>query len=122
MTTLYERLGGEAAVGKAVEMFYQRLLEDDRVSGFFKGLNMERQIEKQKNFLTLAFGGPHNYEGRSLGEAHAHLVKRGLNDTHVDAVIENLGAVLMELGVEDSAIAEVAAIANGVRDEVLGRR
>ena len=121
MTTLYERLGGEDAVGKAVELFYERLLNDERVNGFFLGLNMERQIEKQKNFLTLAFGGPQNYTGRSLREAHAHLVRRGLNDSHVDAVIENLGAVLADLGVDESAIAEVGEIANGVRDEVLGR-
>ena len=35
MSTLYERLGGEAAVDKAVDLFYERVLKDDRINGFF---------------------------------------------------------------------------------------
>jgi hemoglobin len=52
---------------------------------------------------------------------HAHLVKQGLNDSHVDAVIENLAATLKELGVSDAEIAEVGALANSVRNDVLNR-
>ena len=56
-----------------------------------------------------------------MREGHAHLVVRGLNDSHVDAVIENLAATLKELGVSDSDIADVGKLANSVRDDVLGR-
>ena len=52
---------------------------------------------------------------------HAHLVARGLNDTHFDAVVENLAATLAELGVGAAEIAEVAKIAESVRNDVLGR-
>ena len=52
---------------------------------------------------------------------HAHLVARGLNDSHVDAVIEDLAATLRELGVGEDRIAQVAVIANSVRDDVLNR-
>jgi hemoglobin len=45
----------------------------------------------------------------------------GLNDSHVDVVIELLGETLTELGVPQEKIAQVAAIANSVRDEVLDR-
>jgi len=48
-------------------------------------------------------------------------VARGLNDSHVDAIIELLGATLKELGVADSDIEEIAGIANSVRDDVLNR-
>jgi hemoglobin len=56
-----------------------------------------------------------------MREGHKHLIARGLNDSHVDAVIELLGATLKELGVPDQDIAEVAALANSARDDVLDR-
>ncbi len=105
----------------AVDIFYAKVLADDRIRHFFDGVNMVRQAQKQKAFLTMAFGGPNNYTGESMRRAHAKLVERGLNDSHMDAVLEHLSATLRELGVPAKDIAEVAAIANSVRDDVLGR-
>jgi len=119
--TLYEKLGGEAAVSAAVDIFYRKVLTDDRVNGFFDDVDMDGQIAKQKAFLTMVFGGPNNYTGKNMREAHAPLVEKGLSDLHVDVVIEHLGATLKELGVADEDIAEVASIANSVRDDVLNR-
>lgn len=121
MSDLYERLGGQPAVDSAVEIFYRKVLGDDRISEFFDGVDMEQQINKQKGFLTMVFGGPNHYTGKDMREGHKHLVARGLNDSHVDAVIELLGQTLQELGVGDADIQEVAAIANSVRDDVLNR-
>ena len=47
MPTLYERLGGEPAVSQAVEIFYRKVLSDDRISHFFDDVDMDRQIAKQ---------------------------------------------------------------------------
>ena len=69
----------------------------------------------------MVFGGPHNYTGKDMREGHKHLVARGLNDSHVDTIIELLGATLKELGVGDEDIAEVAGIAESVRDDILNR-
>ncbi|MDO9161913.1 MAG: group 1 truncated hemoglobin [Methylococcaceae bacterium] len=119
--SLYEQLGGEAAVNAAVDIFYRKVLSDDRISAFFEDVDMEKQAAKQKAFLTMAFGGPHNYTGLDMRKGHAHLVARGLNDSHVDAVIEDLGATLRELGVKEELIAQVAAIAESTRNDVLDR-
>lgn len=119
--SLFEQLGGSAAVDAAVDIFYRKVLADDRINRFFDGVDMDKQAAKQKAFLTMAFGGPHNYTGLDMRKGHAHLVERGLNDSHVDAVIENLGATLKELGVNDELISQVAAIAETTRDDVLGR-
>ncbi len=121
VASLYERLGGASAVDAAVDIFYRKMLADDRVSGYFDGTDMDRQIAKQKAFLTMAFGGPNKYTGKDMREGHKHLVARGLNSTHVDVVIEHLGTTLKELGVSAADIAEVAAIAEGARNDVLGR-
>ncbi|MGE3334129.1 MAG: group 1 truncated hemoglobin [Rhodospirillaceae bacterium] len=119
--SLFDRLGGAPAVNAAVDIFYRKVLSDDRVAHFFDNVDMDRQIAKQKGFLTMAFGGPNNYTGLDMRKGHKHLVARGLNDGHVDAIIELLGATLKELGVADSDIAEVAKIANSVRNDVLDR-
>ena len=121
MLSLYDELGGAPAVEAAVDIFYRKVLADDRISHFFDGVDMERQAAKQKGFLTMVFGGPNNYTGKDMRTGHAHLVARGLNDSHVDAVIEDLAATLRELGVGEDRIAQVAVIANSVRDDVLNR-
>ncbi|MCG8668244.1 MAG: group 1 truncated hemoglobin [Pseudomonadales bacterium] len=122
MSSLYEQLGGEAAIDAAVDKFYEKVLADDRIKHFFDGVDMEKQHRMQKGFLTFAFGGPNNYSGRGMAAAHRKLVEeKGLNDTHFDAVVENLGATLKELGVSDELIGEAAAVAETVRDATLGR-
>lgn len=120
MASLFERLG-EETIDTAVLMFYRKMLIDKRVSGFFDNSDMEAQIAKQKRFLTMIFGGPNNYTGKNMRDAHAPLVAKGLNGTHVDIVIEHLSETLKELGVSDSDIAEVAAVANRFRKDILGQ-
>ena len=119
--SLYQNLGGEAAVNAAVDIFYRKVLSDDRISHFFEDVDMDKQAAKQKAFLTMAFGGPQNYTGVDMRRGHAHLVQRGLNDTHFDAVMENLAGTLRELGVAEELINQVAAIAQSTRNDVLSR-
>jgi hemoglobin len=119
--SIYERLGGEAAVNAAVDIFYRKVLRDDRIKRFFDNTDMTKQAAKQKAFLTMAFGGPHKYTGEDMRRGHAHLVMQGLNDSHFDAVMEHLGATLTELKVPGNLIAQCATIAESTRKDVLGR-
>jgi len=119
--TLFDQLGGEAAVNAAVDIFYRKVLADYRINRFFENVDMEKQAAKQKAFLTMAFGGPHNYTGEDMRKGHAHLVQMGLDDSHFDAVMEHLGATLTELNVPQDLIDQVAAIAESTRNDVLGR-
>ncbi|HBA66071.1 MAG: group 1 truncated hemoglobin [Gammaproteobacteria bacterium HGW-Gammaproteobacteria-10] len=119
--SLFEQIGGEAAVNAAVDIFYRKVLADHRINRFFDNVDMEQQAAKQKAFLTMAFGGPNNYTGTDMRNAHARLVKMGLDDSHFDAVMEHLGGTLKELNVPDNLIAQVASIAESTRNDVLGR-
>ncbi|MDZ4774169.1 MAG: group 1 truncated hemoglobin [Planctomycetota bacterium] len=120
-STLYQRLGGAAAMEKAVDRFYRRMLKDPRVARFFEGVDMQQQAAKQRGFLTMVTGGPHAYTGKDMRDGHAHLLAKGLDDSHVDVVIEHLGAILLELGASPADITQVAELANSVRDDVLSR-
>ena len=104
-----------------MDIFYRKVLKDDRIKRFFDDVDMEKQAAKQKAFLTMAFGGPNNYTGLDMRKGHEHLVKRGLNDTHFDAVVEDLAATLKELNVSENLISQVAALCETTRNDVLGR-
>ncbi|WP_347988257.1 group 1 truncated hemoglobin [Methylomonas sp. AM2-LC] len=119
--SLYERIGGEAAVNAAVDIFYDKVLDDYRINRFFGKSDMAKQAAHLKAFMTVAFGGPNEYTGRSLRDAHARLVDLGLNDSHFDAVMEHLGATLQELNVPAELIGEAAGLVESVRSEVLGK-
>ena len=90
--SLYDKIGGAAAVDAAVDVFYRKVLSDYRINRFFDDIDMEEQAVKQKAFFTMAFGGPNNYTGEDMRKAHARLVKMGLNNDHFNVVMEHLGA------------------------------
>lgn len=94
--SIYEQIGGEPAVNAAVEIFYKKVLSDGRISHFFDSVDMLGQIQKQKAFLTMVFGGPNTYTGKDMREAHKHM---NLTEEHFGAVAENLIATLSELEV-----------------------
>ena len=53
MSTVYEQIGGAKAMDAAVDLFYRKVLADERISHFFEDVDMERQAAKQKAFLTM---------------------------------------------------------------------
>lgn len=120
--SLYERIGGEASVMAAVDLFYRKVLADPLTRPFFEGLDMPAQVQKQISFMAWALGGPTEYRGRDLRTAHARLVKdKGLGDAHFDAVAGHLKSTLEELGVEAALVHEVLATVAATRREVLDR-
>jgi hemoglobin len=65
MSSIYHELGGADAVEKAVDIFYRKMLSDPRVASYFDSVDMDRQRAKQKAFLTMVFGGPNHYTGKT---------------------------------------------------------
>lgn len=118
--SLYHKLGGKAAIDAAVESFYVKVLADDRIKHFFDDINMTAQRRKQKAFLSAAFGGPQPWTGKDMRKAHENLP--GLNETHFNAVAENLQKTLEELKVPKELIDQVMTIAASTKDDVLNRK
>jgi hemoglobin len=121
MGTLFERLGGEAAVEAAVVRFYEKVMEDPSLAPFFDKLDMDAQIKKQIAFMTMAFGGPNKYTARDLRTAHAPLVARGLGAAHFDAIATHLRETLGELGIDSGTVQEVLAVVDTTRGDVLNQ-
>lgn len=118
--SIYHQIGGKASMEAAIEIFYKKVLADDRINHFFKDTNMTKQKQKQKAFLSAAFGSPVKWTGLDMRTAHADLP--GLNDTHFNAVAGHLQATLEELKVKKELIAQIMAAAGSLRDDVLNRK
>ena len=120
VSSLYHKLGGKAAIEAAVEAFYVKVLADARIKHYFEDINMNKQRRKQKEFLSAALGGPVPWTGKDLRKAHENLP--GLNDTHFNAVAENLKSTLEDLKVKKELVDEVLALVGTTRDAVLNRK
>lgn len=118
--SIYHQIGGKPAMDAAIERFYTKVLADVRIKHFFEDINMNAQRRKQHAFLSAAFGSPVPWEGRDMRRAHANLP--GLNDTHFNAVAENLKATLGELKVKPELIDQIMALAGSLRSDVLNRK
>ena len=114
--SVYDAIGGAAAVDAAVDIFYRKVLVDERINEFFDTVDMADQHTKQKAFLTMAFGGPNEYTGKDMREAHAHM---NLQEEHFTAVAEALVSTLEELSVSQEHIDSIVGIAVSVKDDVL---
>lgn len=114
--SVFDKLGGAPAIDAAVDIFYRKVLADDRIKHFFDTIDMEAQHVKQKAFLTMAFGGPNSYTGKDMREAHKHM---NLTEEHFNAVAECLVGTLQELNVPQEDIDSVVGIAVSVKDDVL---
>ena len=118
-TSLYQKLGGRGAIDAAVELFYTKVLADERVKHFFDDINMNKQKRKQKEFLSAALGSPVAWTGKDMRTAHANMP--GLNETHFNAIAGHLKATLEELKISQDLIARVLAIVETTRNDVLNR-
>lgn len=116
--SIYHRLGGKKAISAAVDAFYKRVLADKKVNHFFEDVNMKRQHNKQKAFLSAALGGPTPWKGKDMRKAHKHL---DLTEADFNAIAGHLQAPLEELKVDKKLIGEVMAVAASTKDDVLNR-
>jgi hemoglobin len=104
--SLYDKLGADVGITKAVDEFYNRVVTDPDLAQFFSGVDMAALRRHQVAMLSAATGGPAQYTGRDMETAHAGL---GITDAHFDRVVQHLAGTLTDLGVDNETIGEVAA-------------
>ncbi len=115
-TCLFEKLGGRVAVETVVKEFYKRMLSDPQVAGFFKDTNMDFQTKQQISFLTMALGGPNEYDGRNMKDAHNDL---GITEHHFNVVAGHLVDTLKWAGVCQEDIDAVVGLVGPLKGDVV---
>jgi hemoglobin len=115
-TSHYQRIGGAAAVKAAVELFYDKVLVDPELAGYFTDVNMPEQRRHLALMLAVVLGGPNEYAGRGLAEAHRPL---NIPPAHYAMVGQHLTATLSELGAPADIVADVQVVLGQVQDQVV---
>lgn len=114
--SLFNRIGGMDAVNAAVDIFYNKVIQEDSIKPFFSNVNISHQSGKMKAFLAYAFGAPMKYDGKGMRQAHAHM---SLTEVHFKTVATLLKETLDELNVPEKETNEVMKIAASTHNDVL---
>jgi hemoglobin len=92
--SLYERLGGYDAISAVVNELAVRLVKDEKLGVYFKGLSNDskrRLIAHLTDFVCSATGGPCIYTGRDMKTSHEGL---GITDEEWDRFVKITKEVL----------------------------
>lgn len=114
--SIYDSIGGAAAVRAAVDDFYARVLADPTLAPYFTGTDMTRLKSHQRAFIAAAIGGPEIFAGRDMASAHAG---RGITNADFDAVVAHLAGTLAGLGVPDETIGAIATALAPLRADIV---
>ena len=71
--SLFELIGGAAAVGNLLAEFYKRVMADPALAPFFEGVGLDKLKHMQFELFSAALDGPVTYTGRPIVNAHHHL-------------------------------------------------
>lgn len=113
----FARIGGAPAVEAAVGLFYDRVLADPELAGYFTDVEMVGLRRHMVLMLTVVLGGPNQYRGRDLAQAHQTL---DIPVAHYAKVGQHLTETLTGLGVPEDILAHVGDVLVQVQDQVVG--
>ena len=114
--SVYEAIGGRAALTAAVDDFYGRLLADPVLGPLFPMGAGARHRAYVVTILGEALGGPERYRGPDIAAAHRGL---GINDAHFDRAAFHLRATLDGLSVPRHLADHIVGIVAGLRPAVV---
>lgn len=117
-TTLYDALGGEAAIAVIVENFIMEIARDERVIDHFEVSNVQRFRVMMNQHLCMVADGPCVYEGDSMVDTHAGM---GVTEADFNAIVEDMMAAMdkarIPLGPQNRLLARLATF----RGEIIQR-
>jgi hemoglobin len=112
----YEAVGGGPAVSAVVNDFYERVLDDPQLAPYFEDVDMARLKRHQVLLVTRVLGGPDNYNGRPLDEAHEGL---GIDRDDFNKVVGHLGSSMKDAGVPDDIIQRAGAAVAATEPDIV---
>ncbi len=115
--TLFDQYGGFSTFSAVVSNFYQKIMDSDELATYFDGINMERLMNHQTNFISKALGGPDKYEGRDLKIAHQRF---NITIPHFKEVAELLAEALEEAGVKEEDVETIISVVGALQDQITG--
>jgi hemoglobin len=117
--SLYQRLGGKPAIAAVVNDFVGNVAKDNRINKFFANTDIPRLKRLLVQQICAGSGGPCQYEGRSMREAHRGL---GVRNQDFDALVGDLVKSLNKFNVPAREQQELLAVLGPMRKDVVQPR
>ena len=114
--SLYERLGGEAAISAVIDDFVARVAADSRINQKFARSNVERVKFHLKEQVCQVTGGPCKYTGNSMTATH-HNMK--VTEGEFGALVEDLVATLDKFNVPAQEKGEILAALGPLKSQIV---
>jgi hemoglobin len=114
--SLFERLGGSAAIKAVVEDFRDRCGGDSRINAKFARTDMARLTSMLIDQVSEASGGTAKYTGRDMKTAHADM---GVTTGEFNALVEDLVATLNKFGVGKAEQDELLGILGPLKSDIV---
>lgn len=117
--SIFDAVGGEPVIAKAVEQFYGRVVADPLLKLYFKRTDVASLQRRFQKYLAYALSDNEaSYDGTTMYEAHAG---RGITDEAVDSFLQYLRESLTESGVPAAGIEKIMNKVSPVKDVVVDK-
>ena len=116
--TLYDRLGGQAAIVAVVDDFVGNVAADKRINGFFAHADIPHLKMELVSQICQATGGPCVYTGKDMKTAHAGM---GIRSRDFNALVGDLGKTLKKFKVPKKEQGQLVAILAPMKKDIVTR-
>jgi hemoglobin len=99
-----------------VDLFYQSILADPQLAGYFADTDLARLKRHQVQLVSQVMGGPVSYEGADLAQAHRG---RGITDADFGRVVGHLVAALEAHSVPAEITGRVVAALGATQGDIV---
>lgn len=115
--SLYERLGGKAAIAAVVEDAFHNVADDPRINHRFNPALAQRVKSGLVELVCARTGGPCVYTGVNMADAHEGMYIR---DDEFDALIEDMTKSFAKFKVPPREQRESLALLEQLRNAIVG--
>ena len=115
---MLQKLGGDDKRREAIDIFYKKQMEDERLIHFFDGTDVEIIKWHQFNLMSIAFTAlPTTFDVSSLLlTRHKSLFDAGLSEIHFDMVAKHFTDTLEEMHMEEDLVKEALDVVMPLRN------
>jgi len=117
--TLYERLGGAAALTAVVDDFVANVAADQKINHFFAKTDIPTFKKNLTDQLCAATGGGCTYAGKDMKTAHAGL---GISNADWDALVGDLGKSLNKFKVKKADQKALVALLAPMKGDIVEKQ
>jgi hemoglobin len=117
--SLFDRLGGEAAITAVVHEFLKKCASDPIIKKRFEGANLPRLRNKLIEQLVAATGGPRVYTGLDMRTAHAGM---NITEAEFNALVKNLIVTMKEFKVPQREQNEILGALGPMKSDIVVKK